>query len=178
MSGSDSFPKPAAAVGEVVGEGTVLQKGDEDPLFCLGAIAESYPPQCSGPVLRNWDWASVEQAESASGVTWGSYAVFGTWDGEAFTSTKDPIPLSLYDRMAIRDPRSEQVNAGATSEAELARVHDDLMSSSPRSILGSSIENGYVWVSVIYDDGQVQAYVDGKYGPDVVAVVSALRSVS
>jgi len=31
---------------------------------------------------------------------------------------------------------------------------------------------------VIYDDGQVEAYLDGKYGPGVVAVASALRPVS
>ena len=27
------------------------------PELCTGPIAESYPPQCVGPVIGYWDWA-------------------------------------------------------------------------------------------------------------------------
>jgi hypothetical protein len=172
--GNEAFPQPATSA-ELVGEATVLQEGDDDPRLCLGALAASYPPQCSGPVVRNWDWDTAQQAETASGVTWGAYAVFGTWDGSEFTSTRDPIPLSLYDRMADIDPRRDENNKGATSEGELARVQSDLTASNDEFIVSTLTENGYLWLSVMYDDGSVQAYLDEKYGPEVVAVVSALR---
>jgi hypothetical protein len=35
--------------------------------------------------------------------------------------------------------------------------------------------NGYLWLSVLYDDGTIQTYVDEQYGADVVIVQSALR---
>ena len=75
-----SVPAPAGAIaapGQVVGQGTVLQKDDEAPQFCLGAVAESYPPQCTGPEIVGWDWDAVDGEETASGVTWGAYAVTG-----------------------------------------------------------------------------------------------------
>ncbi|WP_439937001.1 hypothetical protein ACS3YM_13785 [Nocardia sp. N13] len=76
---------------------TVLDDGD-GPEMCLGAVAESYPPQCGGPELDGFDFGDVG-AESAAGVTWGSYALIGTFDGTTFTVT-DSTPAALYDPMA------------------------------------------------------------------------------
>ncbi|WP_374457403.1 hypothetical protein [Nocardioides sp.] len=76
---------------------TVLDRGT-GPELCLGAVAESYPPQCGGPKLEGFEWGDVG-AEKAAGVTWGSYAVTGTFDGTTFTAT-DAIPAALYDPMA------------------------------------------------------------------------------
>jgi hypothetical protein len=53
-----------AAPGEVAGQGTVIQVGDTAPHLCLGPVAESYPPQCSGPEITGWDWDAVEGVES------------------------------------------------------------------------------------------------------------------
>ena len=36
-------------------------------------------------------------------------------------------------------------------------------------------ENGYVFLTVIYDDGKLQKKMDQVYGPKIVAVESALR---
>ena len=70
-----SVPPPD---GEVVGVGTVMDVGQGDPELCLGAIAESFPPQCSGIPITNWDWAPVKDTSESSGTTrWGSYAVTG-----------------------------------------------------------------------------------------------------
>ena len=55
---------------DVVGQGTVFQVGDAAPELCLGAIAESYPPQCFGarvPLLE-WDWSRYDGSETAAGV--------------------------------------------------------------------------------------------------------------
>ena len=94
----DTVPVPVPD-GEVRTNGlvTVLDDGD-GPEMCLGAIAESYPPQCGGPALADFDFGDVG-AEQASGVTWGSYALTGTFDGTTFTVT-DAIPAALYDVMA------------------------------------------------------------------------------
>lgn len=68
---------------------TVLDNGSGAEL-CLGGVAESYPPQCSGPKLAGWDWSDVTgQYEEASGTRWGSFILTGTYDpaAEVFTPT-------------------------------------------------------------------------------------------
>jgi hypothetical protein len=70
---------------------TVLESPDHGPQLCQ-AVAESYPPQCGGPDIGGWDWADVEDEESASGTTWGTYQVTGTWDGMRLTLTESPAP--------------------------------------------------------------------------------------
>ena len=104
-SGDSASDAPASGAptpipdGEVRTSGlvTVLDSG-EGPQLCLGAVAESYPPQCGGPAVADFEWGDVG-AEEAGGVTWGSYALTGTYDGTTFTVT-DAIPAALYDAMA------------------------------------------------------------------------------
>ncbi|GAA1934948.1 hypothetical protein [Nocardioides hwasunensis] len=104
-SGEPSGPASSSGVptpvpdGEVRTSGlvTVLDDGD-GPELCLGAVAESFPPQCGGPKVADFEWGDVG-AEKAAGVTWGSYALTGTYDGTTFTVT-DAIPAALYDAMA------------------------------------------------------------------------------
>jgi hypothetical protein len=174
-AGSARFPQPVAT-DEVVGQGTVLQKGDTRPELCLGAVAESYPPQCSGPPIVGWDWAAVDASESAAGVTWGSYAVTGTWNGTEFTVTQAAVPLALYDPLARFDPRLEPDNAGASDESSVRRLQDDVSAGRYPGVLSDWTENGYLWIAVIYDDGSVQDYFDDNWGAGVVAVQSALRA--
>ncbi|SEB57599.1 hypothetical protein SAMN04489844_0574 [Nocardioides exalbidus] len=88
-------PVPDGEVG-TNGLVTVLDSGS-GPELCLGAVAESYPPQCGGPALEGFDFGDVG-AETAGDVTWGQYAVTGTYDGTTFTVT-DAIPAALYDTM-------------------------------------------------------------------------------
>lgn len=174
---ADAVPPSAtiAAPGEVVGQGTVLQKDGDPAQLCLGAVAESYPPQCSGPEIAGWDWSTIDLKESSNGVTWGSFAVFGTWDGTTFTSTQSPIPLALYDPMKQDpDPRTDPSKAGAGTDAQLADLQPKLSSSADVQVLSSYPENGYLWVSVVYDDGSIQAYLDATYGYDLIVVQSAL----
>jgi hypothetical protein len=171
-------PATIPAEGEVIGQGTVLQLDGEPAELCLGAVAESYPPQCSGPEIIGWDWESVDGEESASSVTWGTYAVQGTWDGEQLTVTQPPIMLALYDPMAVVDPHREPGNAGKTAEAELLEIQTEMQDLGTLDILYSGPENGYLFVTVVYDDGQVQRYVDELYGEDVVVVESALRPIT
>ncbi|WP_151199515.1 hypothetical protein [Cryobacterium sp. LW097] len=177
------FPRPAAA-GDVLAQATVLQKDGEAPQLCLGAVAQSLPPQCDGPPILGWDWATVDQSETQSGVTWGSYAVTGTWGAAAFTVTQPPIPLSLYDPLAQIDPRLDEATPGPTEESTLLRLQDELNAAeyspatasdwSEMPILSNWTQNGYLWISVIYDDGSIQRFFDDQWGAGVVAVQSAL----
>lgn len=136
---------------------------------------ESYPPQCSGPELVGWDWDPADQRETASGVTWGTYAVTGTWDGTRFATTAAPIPLSLYDPLPLEDPTADR--RGAADPQELDRILDAVSSGSDGRVLTIGIERGFVTVTVVYDDGSFQEVLDTEYGHDVVVVRSALRHV-
>jgi len=68
---------------------TVLESPDHGPELCY-VVAESLPPQCGGPSVSGWDWAAVEGEERASGTTWGTFHVAGTWSSEALHLTEAP----------------------------------------------------------------------------------------
>lgn len=160
----------------VVGEGMVIQTGDDPAQFCLGPIMESYPPQCSGPELIGWDWTQTEGQETSGDVTWGMYAVWGKWNGSNLV-VESQIQLALYDPLPIEDPALDPDKAGTTPEPALRTVESDASESFPVEVLSASIENGYVFVRVLFDDGTIQEWADAEYGPDVVQVRPTLRIV-
>src|SRR5690349_60719 len=83
---------------------TILAKAGQDPELCLGGVAESLPPQCSGPAISGWDWDSHKgMYDEANGVRWGSFAVTGRFDGTGFEVT-GAIPAALYDGPRPEDP--------------------------------------------------------------------------
>lgn len=160
----------------VVGTGTVLQIGDAAAQFCLGAIMESYPPQCSGVELHGWEWTADDGSETASGVTWGTFAVWGAYDGESLR-VSDSVMLALYDPMYVEDPALLPENAGESTDAELNAIIDKIYDDAPFDVLYGSPENGYLFVTVVFDDGTYQEWADNRYGPDVVQIRSALTEV-
>lgn len=166
--------EPAPPRGRVIATGTVLDAGG-DAQLCLGAVAESYPPQCSGIPLDDWTWSGVDGSETSGEVTWGTYAVYGTYDGDRYTVTDPPIMLALYDPIRPEDPTGGV--EGTTSESELTRVQDDIVGRLGERILSAGIERGYVWVGVAWDDGTLQKAMDAEYGEDVVVVTSSMRPV-
>jgi hypothetical protein len=121
---SDAAPTPVPD-GQVRTSGlvTVLDPGT-GPQLCLGAVAESYPPQCGGPAVAGFEWGDVG-FEEAGGVKWGSYALIGTFDGTTFTVT-DATPAALYDPMA--EPPDEALGAAcdtpSTTDAGKATPED------------------------------------------------------
>lgn len=64
---------------------TVLDEGG-GPVLCLGSVAFSHPPQCSGPDVGGWVW-DEHPHESSAGVRWGAYTMEGAWDGATFAPT-------------------------------------------------------------------------------------------
>ena len=114
LSPDPSVPPTPVPEGKVRTTGlvTVLDPGT-GPELCLGAVAESYPPQCGGPAVADFDFGEIG-AEKASGVTWGSYALTGTFDGTTFTVT-DAIPAALYD--AVAQPEDQPLGAACETPA-------------------------------------------------------------
>lgn len=168
---------PGPPDGEVVGTGTVMDM-DGAVQLCLGPIAESYPPQCSGIPLHDWSWDGVDGAETSGTTRWGSYAVTGTYDGSSFTLTREPVLLALYDPMAPADPTGGK--PGTTSESDLVRMQDELptrLGDDGALYLGSYPEDGRLWMDVVWDDGTLQRAADTDFGEDAVIVRSALREV-
>ena len=165
---------PSPPDGEVIGQGTVLDAGGDAEL-CMGAVAESYPPQCSGIPLENWSWDGVEGSEQSGDVRWGAYAVQGMYNGTSFQVTQPPILLALYDPMVPDDPYGGE--PGNADEATLTGIQDDLPGRLRAAYLSSWPEDGRLRVQVIWDDGAWQRAADEEFGEGVVVVESALRPV-
>ncbi|MEO9326096.1 hypothetical protein ABFT23_21570 [Nocardioides sp. C4-1] len=154
---------------------TVMDVGDGAPMLCLGPIAESYPPQCTGPAVMGWDWDGLApHVERQGDVRWGTYAVTGTWDGKTFT-VSDAVPGALYD------PAFEAPALPAPSrdydDADLDAIVDGLDSTLPGLLSAFVDQSGHVVVDVEYDDGSLQDLVDETYGDGVVVVSGALVDV-
>jgi hypothetical protein len=138
LSASCAERPPAGPGGSVDGSSeyeadtTVLESSDHGPMLCLGAIAGSYPPQCGDIPIENWDWGSVEGEESASGTTWGSFHVVGTYHGTSFTLIEagpfQPSPREDGDPVdtPCAEPEGGWVSVDATKATEedmLATMH-------------------------------------------------------
>ena len=150
---------------------TVMDTGS--PELCLGAVAESYPPQCSGPAIAGWDWADHGQMLERQGeATWGSFAVSGQWDGETFTYGS-AVPAALYDPM-MPEPPTYPTPAVELTEAELVEIQDGLDDTLPGYQSSYPDGEGHLVVDVIYDDGSLQDRLDGEHGKDVVVLHSLL----
>lgn len=165
---------PALPEGEVIGQGTVIDQAGSAEL-CLGGVQESYPPQCAGVPLSGWTWSGLQGAETSGDVTWGAYAVQGTFDGSTITVTQPPILLALYDPMAVEDPTGG--TAGVGTEAELVAIQDSLVDRLGADYLSSGPMDGRLWIDVVWDDGTYQTAADAEFGADMVIVRSALRPV-
>lgn len=92
---------PSAGEKRYEGTFTVLESPAHGPELCAN-VADSYPPQCGGVPITNWDWDAVDDAESSNGTTWGAWHVVGTYGDGALTLTDRPGP--------------PQPGAGATSD--------------------------------------------------------------
>lgn len=157
---------------EVAAQGTVLDV-DGTVELCLGPIAESYPPQCSGIPVEGWSWDGIDGWESSGDVRWGSYSVRGTYDGSSFTITGEPVMLALYDPIAPVDPTGGK--PGTATEAELTDMQDAVPELIGNGFLASYPENGWLWVDVVWDDGTLQDAADETYGEGAVVIRSAMR---
>jgi hypothetical protein len=167
--------RPAPPDAEVLVQGTVMDKTGAGIQLCLGAMALSYPPRCGGIPIDGWDWDAVEGEETAGDSTWGAYAVTGAFDGDTLTVTADPVPLALFDPMVPSDPTGGA--AGETDEATLQQVQRTVQDRLGDEVQEAYVENGYLRVRVLWDDGTYQDAADGEFGEQVVIVESLMQPV-
>ena len=162
-----------AADGPVVGLGLVLDGSAEGkPGFCLGPVAESYPPQCQGLPLEGWDWNEQQgDFDNAGGVRFGSYAVTGDFDGTTLTY-QSAVPGALFDPMPWPEPTSSA--AEDHTQADLEALAEQLQELP--GALSTMPGDNLVVVDVIHDDGTLQDWADATYGDGLVFVHSALAS--
>ncbi|CAM3773696.1 hypothetical protein OCAE111667_25490 [Occultella aeris] len=144
----------------LVGMGLIMQVGDEPPQLCLGAVADSYPPQCGGPELIGFEgWSGIEH-ESASGSTWASAWVVGTYDGTSFRLTEPATaePPAGWEPSADPSPDFPQLCDDDAARAGGGPTGSDLITQ--QSELSMFLETY---------DGYVLSYVSG--GGDVMNVL-------
>ena len=169
--GGEAAPMPTAipaADGPVVGLGLVLDNGE--PGFCLGPVAESYPPQCTGLAMTGWDWSEHRgDFDDAGGVRFGSFAVTGTFDGNTLAA-ESAESGALYDPMPVPQPTSS-----ATEDHSRAQLEDiaSRLTELPGALTTMPGDN-LVVVDVVHDDGSLQDWADATFGAGLVFVHSAL----
>ncbi len=156
-SPSAAASSPAPTTDEVWTAAMVRQASPhEDPVLCVGAILQSYPPQCAGHVrLVGWDWADLTNETVASGITWvDTTYVVGTYADATFTLTRPPSELPPPGAVVERPGRDDELSPlcddpmrGAESSAS-AGVRAD---NRAKDALNRHLEgmDGYVasWVS-------------------------------
>jgi hypothetical protein len=104
---------------------TILESREHGPELCLGGVADSYPPQCGGVPIADWDWDLVDGEESASGTTWGNFHVVGTYDGSTFTvSEAGPYEQSPSESTDFTAPCPEPAGGWIASDPDRATDAD------------------------------------------------------
>ena len=61
----------------------------QEPVLCVGAILQSYPPQCAGSLrLIGWDWSQVTNETVAAGMITGP----AVWAVDCWVGSPDAWP--------------------------------------------------------------------------------------
>ncbi|GAA4120496.1 hypothetical protein GCM10022415_22190 [Knoellia locipacati] len=107
--GTGASPSPGA---DLVWTSAMVIQGSptQEPVLCVGAILESYPPQCAGSLrLVGWDWDQVTNETVEGDVTWiDTTYVTGTYAAGTFTLKRPPSDFppagAVVEAPAARDP--------------------------------------------------------------------------
>ncbi len=151
--------------------GLVVDDGSGAQL-CLGRVAESAPPQCSGVSipLADWSWQHSSGAVRTGGTRYGQYALAGTFDGTTLTVT-GAVPAGLYDAAAPQAspmPRRVFADTDVTDVTRQVQQLPGLLGVTPDE------EAGTVGADVVFDDGSLQQWADRSFGAGVVTITGAL----
>ncbi|GAB3229355.1 hypothetical protein GCM10027447_22550 [Glycomyces halotolerans] len=170
--------------GDVVYQGalTVIETPDHGPQL-TAAVAQSYPPQGGGMDVVGWDWDAVAH-ESAQGTSWGHYIVTGTYDGEAFVLTEDPVPtdeidMSDYPHLQHTEPEVDEP-AERLSHEELQGVVEDLAERFPDLVTGGRVDEAksVARVDVYLVTPELDEHVSQRYPDGAVVFTRLLQPVS
>jgi hypothetical protein len=85
---TDAAPQSPAADEPARIPNPVIVMDVDRPELCTGPVAESYPPQCGGPPIREWRWADHKgDFEKVGNVRWGAFVIHGYYDDGEFVVT-------------------------------------------------------------------------------------------
>ena len=158
---------------------TVMDTGM--PELCLGAVAESYPPQCRGIPLVGWSWRDqAGHFDRISSVRWGLFAVTGSFDGTTLT-VRDAVPAALHDPgpLPAEPTRCEDLataDCHGPTQARIEQIQEEL--SALPGVLVIDASRYVVHAYVIHDDGSFQVWADEAYGDGIVEIGSALEPIA
>lgn len=161
---------------ELVGLGIVMQRSaDAAPELCVGAVAESYPPQCGGPVLAgafSWDDVEAQQQDDIRWTDTPYYAVghldLATGGQGTLTLTR---PLSPEAPEGFETPDHEDVMFPQLCDDPTGDVPD--VDQAARTADGTGMAEEQELIVVAQElDGYVTAYFsDG--GPTMNVVINS-----
>ena len=147
-------------------EATIIDAGS-GPELCIGGVALSLPPQCSGPVLDGLSdhWWTDE----AQGVRWGDRSVEVHWGSEPLDVIEDnPVDWPTWEDPARAVPDGcDQIEAWAPNSA----VHDYARSIGDRNGGVYLLSNGELALQVTDDPiPHREALSDGVADACVISV--------
>lgn len=188
-AGEGGPDRPGGDAGQSAPEATVYQgaltviETEEHGPQLAGVLAQSYPPQGGGLDVAGWDWGAVEH-DAAAGTRWGSYIVTGTFDGESFELTEEPIPtgevdMDDYPHLEYTEPEAPAPSEDL-SEAELQDIVEDLTERFPVIVNGGwpDAEHGVARIDAVLVTPQIESYVAEAYPEGAVVFSSMLRPIS
>lgn len=79
----------------------VLENAEHGPELCVGAVLDSFPPQCGDVPIVGWDWDKVGGEKRVSSTIYGRYHVVGRYDGTSFTLTEAPGPPEPFEGPSV-----------------------------------------------------------------------------
>lgn len=154
---------------QVAFDTTVIDAGT-GPVACIGGVAQSFPPQCSGLPVAGLDWTALtEPWQEEAGVRWADLRVVGSWDRDTGTVTVTEVPGPVQ--------RPEPVRPGATDYTlpEACAGIADQATRDADAVLAWTFENpdrsGGMWLA----DGTIPVLqVAGDPGPVAADLQAAL----
>lgn len=168
----------------LAGHGMVLQADGEPAQLCLGAVAESYPPQCGGPELVGFPgWEALPGHESASGTTWSEAYVVGSYDGERFTLDRPPTPDPPpgWEPVTSADPPFPQLCEDPAAGVDGSRdgTTEDALLARERATQAAAELEGYVtaYLSGADPTGSAAEVLNVVVTGDAATARDALREV-
>lgn len=103
---------------EVVGSGMLFQRSAQDPVvLCVGGVAESMPPQCSGPRVIGDDLWQHVASEAAQGARWSTDTVYAV--GHLDLDDGSEGTVSLTRDLSTTPPASAISTLGQASFSQL-----------------------------------------------------------
>ncbi|NIZ89988.1 hypothetical protein [Kineococcus rubinsiae] len=157
--------------------GFVLEDDSHGPQLCLGAIAMSSPPQCGGPDLLGWDFASLPAGsyDEAAGARFGPFVVTGVLEGGAvrLTAPARPGRLEPADVVPERSFASPcPPPAGGWTAPDPARTSEEALQAA--SVRAEQVAGyGELWIDQLVDEVDLTGDLAGDPLPFVLDVSTA-----